>query len=255
MKRIAILIPAVAALLCALLITGCKTNNAGNAILALHIHTYLDSNEIVFGTSYPNPAGRNITVNRAEFYISNIVLTGTDGSLTAVSGTVLVAPPAEDYIVGSIPVGNYKSITFNVGIPVTNNHDDPSAHGGGDPLSSQTPSMHFASNTDGYIFMAFEGLVDSSVSGTGTPSKPFSYHIGTDSLLRPVVMPDHSVAPYNTPFSANAGKATYIHIIADYARLVRGVDMNANNITNTTDVKPLADTLANHIPGMFRYEE
>ena len=70
---------------------------------------------------------------------------------------------------GNIPVGSYKSISFNVGVQPSDDHSDPSTHTGADALAVQTPSMHFATTTDGYIFMAVEGLVDSSVAGTGKP--------------------------------------------------------------------------------------
>ena len=120
-------------------------------------------------------------------------------------------------------------------------------------MAIQAPAMHFTSNSDGYIFMAVEGMADST-NNNGSPNKPFSYHIGTDTLLRTVNLSDHSAAPYNSVFNATGGKVLTINIAADFSQLLSGTNVPANSITNTSDNILLADTLASHIPLMFRYQ-
>ncbi|MDB5282713.1 MAG: hypothetical protein JWO06_1788 [Bacteroidota bacterium] len=230
------------------MLASCK-KGADTSLLTLRLHSNIDTAAIVTGTTYTNKMGRNISFSRTEYYLSNIQLTNTDGSLVPVSGIVLVNSSTTDYTIGSVPIGNYKSISFDVGLN-TNNHDDPTAHTGNDPLAVQSPSMHFSTNTLGYIFMAVEGLVDST--GAGTPNKPFSYLVGTDALLRPVTMGDHSVTPY-TAFAATSQKVMVVDLIADFGTFSKNVDMNANPVTNSSDYPVVADSLAKNIPLMFRY--
>ncbi len=229
-----------------------KENTTPAAMLFLHIHTNIDTNEVDQGGIYTNWAGKAISLTRAEYYISGITLTRTDGSTVAVSGTTLVKWGKEEYQIGNIPTGSYKNISFQVGVQAGDNHKDPSTQSG--DLAAQNPSMHYSTTSNGYIFLAVAGLIDSS--GSGTPNKPFSYQIGTDALIKTVILGDHSAAPYNAPYLATANGSITVHITGDYGKLFNNVDMMQSNQTNSTDVNTaLATTLAGNIPSMFDYEE
>ena len=232
---------------------GCKKLSSDTSLLVLNVTPYFGNDPIVSNRSYRTASGDSVNFSRTSFYISNIQLTATDGTTYSDSGYILITPyNFQSVIAGSIPVGNYKSISFNVGVAPSLNHLDPSIYSGG-ALANQGPTMHFTSNTDGYIFMAVEGMADSTNSN-GRPNKAFSYHIGTDSLLRTVNLPDHSVAPYNAVFTAAGAQLMTINIVADFSRLLGSVNIPANPVSNTTDHVLIADTLASHIPLMFRYQ-
>lgn len=239
-----------------LFMTGCKKDStpAPTAMLKFHIHTNLGSSEADSGDVHANPAGKNILLSHAQFYLSGIKLIKTDGSTVSVSGTVLVKMGNEEYTVGNIPVGTYKSATFNVGVQPSENHTDPSAHTG-TSLATQSPAMHYPATADGYIFMLVDGLIDSS--GSGIPDKAFSYQIGTDALLKTVTLGDHTAAPYSRAYDATANGLIEIHMIADYNKLFGNVDMVQNNQSNSIDAwsANIAATLAGNIPTMFDYEE
>lgn len=237
-----------------LLATGCKkkADPAQTAMLMLHIHTNIDTNEVDQGGVYANWAGKSVTLTRAEYYISGIKLTRTDGTTVDVSGTTLVQWGIEEYMIGNIPTGSYKSISFNAGVQSADNHKDPATQSG--DLATQNPIMNYNTTANGYIFLAVAGLVDTS--GSGTPNKAFNYLIGTDALLKTVTLGDHSAAPYNAPYQATANGSITIHITGDYGKLFNNVDMIQSNQTNSTDVNTaLATTLAGNIPSMFEYEE
>lgn len=241
-------------LVAVLLFTGCKkkTDAPPAAMLILHIHTNIDTNEVDQGGVYTNQAGQSISLTRAEYYISGIKLIKTDDSIVAVSGTTLVEWGKEEYMIGDIPTGSYKSISFNVGVQSADNHKDPATQAS--PLNTQNPLMNYSTTANGYIFLAVAGLVDSNTSGT--PNKAFSYQIGTDALLKTVTLGDHSAAPYNAPYVATANGSVTIHIIGDYGKLFGTTDMIQNGQTNSTDVNAaLGTTLAGNIPSMFDYEE
>ena len=235
-----------------LILTGaCKKLPTDTSLLVLNISPYFGTDSLVLGKSYSTANGDSISFNRASFYLSGVVLTGTDGTLLPVPGYILFTPSTgQNIIAGSVPIGTYKSISFNVGIDPTTNHSDPGTYNSG-PLAAQTPAMHFTTNATGYIFMAAEGAVDSTNNHL-SPNNALSYHIGTDSLLRTVNLPDHSVAPY-TAFTATGTKVLTVNIIADFSKLVQNVNISLQPITNTTDNVVIADSLAAHIPGMFRY--
>lgn len=248
-------IPAVIVLVCSVFVLAACKKNGDTALVVLNIFPRVGTDSLIIGNTYVNPSGRNITVNRAEYYISNINMVNTNGSLQPITGVLLVTPQTTQYILGSVPTGSYKSIQFSVGVDSADNHLDPGSQVAGSYLANQSPSMHFANNSIGYIFLALEGSVDTSVAGTGTPTTAYSYHIGTDPLLEAVSLPDHSASPYNAVFTASGDKLVSINLLADFNALLRNVDMRSNTITNTTDYPVLADTIAAHVPLMFSYQQ
>jgi hypothetical protein len=230
---------------------GCKKVPTDTSILVLNMPYYYGSNSMAPGKSYSTTSGDSISFSRASFYISGISLVNTSGLAVAVPGNILVTDSTNaNIIVGSVPTGTYKSISFNVGLSADTNHIDPSNYASG-PLAAQTPSMHFSTDVLGYIFMAVEGLVDSTTGAS--PNKAFSYHIGADSLLETINMPDHSVGSYSA-FVATGTKLVTINIITDFSPLLQNINVYHQPVTNTADYPVLADSLAAHIPAMFRYQ-
>jgi hypothetical protein len=231
--------------------TGCKKVPTDTSILVLNMPYYYGNNSIVAGKSYSTPTGDSISFSRASFYISGISLISTTGTAVAVPGNILVTNSTNsNIIIGSVPTGTYKSISFNVGLSADTNLIDAANYSTG-PLAVQAPSMHFSTDLLGYIFMAVEGLVDSTAGIS--PNKAFSYHIGANSLLETVNMPDHSVGNYSA-FVATGTKVVTINIITDFSPLLQNINVYQQPVTNTTDYPVLADSLAAHIPAMFRYQ-
>jgi len=238
--------------LVSLIITGCKKDDPKYGTLQLHIHSNVDTAEI--DPTVPNPInGRQTILSSIRYYISGIKMTKTDGSVVSVAGNILYQTGTEDYTVGAIPVGTYKSIAFNIGVQQGDNHSDPAGKSSTDVLASQNPTMHYASTYDGYYFMAIKGLVDSNNSNT--PNKAISYVIGTDSYLKTVTLGDHSAAPFNATYTFAEGKNNTVHILGDFKKLFANVDLNASPATATSDIAWVAKAISDNIPTMFRYEE
>jgi hypothetical protein len=248
----------LSALLFALLalgLSGChktESNKTPSAMLMFHLHTNFDTSEAEDGVYYadPNLPGHNIQVTRGEYHLSNIKLLSSTGSWVSIPNVVLIKNDIEDYMVGNIPTGTYTSVSFSVGLPSTVNHTDPSGYPSDSILSPQTPSMHFSTKDQGYIFMAFEGKDSAGGSITN-----FNYYLGTDSMLTSVTMPDHSTAP----FKAVDGGSVTVHMIADYAVLLGSLNPqgtgNASINSTVAGDHGKATTLTSHIPSMFIYEE
>ncbi len=220
--------------------------------LSLHIHTNADSNEVGnYGDTVVMTSGRKIAVTTAQLYLSNIKLIKTDGSVVDGPSTiVLVKQGTEVYTIGSVTAGNYKSVRFDVGLSDAVNGSTPSSS---DVILNQ-PSMWFSSTAqpDGFVFVNFQGIIDTTDAMTGTDLVPFTYKIGTTWHRITVTMPDQN-------YTVVPDQQMYIHMTADYAKLFDGVQLNVNsNLSITTVVEnwgALATQIAdNNISSMFDYE-
>ena len=152
----------------------------------------------------------------------------------------------DEYELGMVPVGNYKGFRFIVGLDSTINHSDPSTFPSSNPLSVQTPSIHWSWNS-GYIFWKVEGKVDTTVAQTGPVNVDYLYHIGMDEFKRTI---DFST----DAFSVNSGQDQVIHLNFDLAAALINVDMTSELMTHTMDDMMLATKIANNRQSAFEVE-
>ncbi|MEO8762169.1 MAG: MbnP family protein [Bacteroidia bacterium] len=225
--------------------------------IALHLHTNIDTTEADSGvivTDYVS--GKKFQLNLAQFYISGVVAYKADGTPQTISNAYILKNIAQEmYIIGEVPAGNYKSISFNVGIDASNNATDPSSHTG--VLGTQNPSMWFGNTSQGYIFMNVQGYADTTSTHTGQVNQAFAYQLGGNNQLKNIRMPDKASNDYVavTTSNTNALPAEF-HITCDYGILLQNVNFKTNNPVATpfnsdsTTVKQIW----NNVPGMFRYE-
>ncbi|MGZ4033430.1 MAG: MbnP family protein [Bacteroidia bacterium] len=225
---------------------------AANGTLMFHLHTNADTAEVDYGTVYTMTSGRKISVTKAQLYITDVKLVKLDGSTYNVPNfSLLKKQEVEVYTIGSVPSGNYKSVRFQVGLTAATNASVP---GAADSTFNQ-PQMWFGATAQplGYIFVNFQGTIDTTASATGTipQMQPFSYAIGTNANLANVSMPDQN-------FTVSPGQVQYVHLVIDYSKLFNGITLNVNSnlMMNTAgaNTSPLATQLANNIPLMFHYE-
>ena len=217
-----------------------------------HLHTYIDNNEVdLYNITYSTLEGRKISLNMAQLYVSNIQLVKLDGTVVDVSGKkILKVFEADTDLVGDVPVGNYKSIRFKVGLDAATNTLSPTTPS--DSAILNKPAMWFGSSAqpDGYVFMNLQGKIDTSATLDKTPV-PFTYKIGTNANYKQVIMGEKN-------FTVEEGKAIYGHIIIDYSKLFNGIQLNQlSNLSVTTasaNSSTIATKIANNIPSMFIYE-
>ena len=221
--------------------------------LYLHLHTNIDTTEVDSYTSIiSSSSGRKVSLNLAQLYISNIELVKLDGSLFSVTGKVLLKTfENEAYLVGNVPIGNYKSIRFYVGLDAAINTQSP--------VSTDSvfyrPEMWFGETAQpmGYSFLNVQGKIDTTVKKNATLDQmvPFTYKIGTSANIIAVSFPDIS-------FSVFAKQDQYIHIIVNYMNIFKGIDLSkpANLSVQTTNdnTTDLAKKIVASIPSMFSFE-
>jgi hypothetical protein len=230
-------------------------------LVALHLHTNLDTNEVAgYDSIYVVPGNRKVSLSMAQLFISNIQLIRLDGSTYTIPDTVILKILANEvYMIGQAPVGNYQSIRFNVGLSSSVNAQAPSGNSIFNNSSMWFGFSNYSPNY-GYAFVNVQGKIDTSSAGNAPIAKmqSFSYQIGiSNTNLSSVTMPS---MPYT--ITTNNGSPQYIHIIIDYYKLFNGIDItNPSNLTFMIPAIPsvhqhsaLEDSLGLNIPAMFRYE-
>jgi hypothetical protein len=220
--------------------------------ISFHIHSNIDTSEVMLmpsgaGMPVKDASGRNIELDTAQFYISGITLKKADGTSLVVSKVyILKSIGKEDYMIGNVPAGNYTAVAFNVGIDAATNATLPSSYAATSVLSPQKPSMWFNSS-QGYIFMNIQGRVDTSAKNDHSVNFPISYKIGGNDLLKTVNLPARTLS-----VAANVNER--IHLIADYAKLLNGLNFKTQNNVTPGNNNALAVQMASQIPLMFKYE-
>jgi hypothetical protein len=127
---------------------------------------------LVFTTKYyKNFNNDSFKVVTFRYYVSNIVLTKSDNSTYTVPNSYYKinhnVSGANKFTMSSIPIGNYKSIDFMIGVDST--HNVSGAQDGDLSISDM-----YWSWTTGYIFAKFEGSSPKSTA----PQQTLTYHIG-----------------------------------------------------------------------------
>src|ERR1700751_3342238 len=143
MKNVKISSKIIAVLFISVLFFSCKKKDSANpapptpmGTLAFHLHTNIDSTEADSGLVCHDASGRQIKLSSAQFYASGITAVKSDGSTVTMSNVYILKTIAnEEYVIGTVPAGNYNSVWFNVGIDAATNQTTPSSHPASSVLS------------------------------------------------------------------------------------------------------------------------
>ena len=220
--------------------------------LMVHLHNYIDISEVDdYNIVYTTSEERKISMEIGQFYLSNFELLKADGTIYNIpDSVVLKLQEVETYVVANVPVGNYKGLSFHVGL---NNKQDKLPAKTSSKLNR--PEMWFgnAPEEKGYVFFNFQGKIDTTKNGEGKISEMvnFKYLIGTPNGYKKVTMPPQ-------PFSILPNKVEYAHMYADYSRLFSGIDLNIiSNLSIATpedNASPRAAKFIENIGNIFIYE-
>ncbi len=222
--------------------------------LLLHLHNYLDETEVDgYNIVYTTLEGRKIMLTKAQLYLSEFELVKLDGSIHSISDKyILKVQDNQVYDLGKVPVGNYKSIRFKVGLNSTLNATVP---GASDDLLNKT-DMWFGSTAqpDGYVFLHLAGKIDTTEEANATVAnmQPFQYRIGTNAQFKQVTMPDKN-------YSIVADQVQYAHMYVDHSKLFSGVTLtdedNLMMVSPADNATALGILLGNNMQHLFVYED
>jgi hypothetical protein len=169
----------------AIFFASCKKDNSTpynadvKADLSVEFDNIAGSSDLQLNTgSYTNSSGETFTVTKLKYYVSNFVLTKTDGTIYTVpqdSSYFLIdeSDGTEHAPVLHVPEGEYKSVNFLVGVDSLRSTMDVSFRTGVLDPTSDGGDMYWGWNS-GYIFFKMEGT---SAASTATGNL-FMYHIG-----------------------------------------------------------------------------
>jgi len=261
-------------------ITSCKksgsTSSADSGYVYFHLHTNIadstiggntdgaDSNAAGPGASPWNydTLGRRMLLTVPQFFVSNIMLTNANGNMVPLNNVVLLKGlDSEVYYCCKVPIGTYTSAMFNVGISSANNALASSTLFVTDNIPYPTQATMSMGTMTGYYGMLIKGQYDTTMMHTGMNPINFSFSIPNslcNTSQNMVMLPTRgSGANSSYPvYILTKGGSLYVHILCDYGKLLSVINLKTSNQTDGMMMNPaIADSIANNIPNMFRYEE
>jgi hypothetical protein len=214
-------------------------------ILKLEIETDFNGSKLVMNSgNYTNANGDPFSVSTLKYYISNVTLKNSEGSLYKVPDSyylidVLVSNDTTINIL-NIPTGTYTEIGFSLGVDSINNHSgsQPAA------LNPTIAGDMFWLWSGGYKFMELEGHSASSSSGT------ILFHIASDVNYKKWLMNSTTSNWTNIYIKDNA--SSKIILKANIDEMFKTPTTISFTTTNSVSGGTDAQTIANNYADMFQ---
>jgi hypothetical protein len=237
--------------LASLTLAGCKDDVAvpnQTGTVALEFEQTVGTAPLVLSTqTYTTPDGDQFKVTTFRQYISNIKFTKADGSVYAVPEsyylTDAAVPTAQHIDLKDIPVGDYKGITFTIGVDSARNVSGVQT-GALDPNNGM-----FWTWSSGYVYTKFEGYSAQSTSGG------LVFHIG--GFLRPnnTIRTVSPAFPAGTTLLVRADHAPEIHLNVDVMKMFVGPNtVRFDRLSGTMGGASAVLVADNYAAGMFSVE-
>ncbi|MEO0899056.1 MAG: MbnP family protein [Bacteroidota bacterium] len=216
------------------------TEDSGNCDfpeLRLGMNINIGTEALVYNNVY-TIGGVAVSFSNVSFYVSNPRVM-TDGVGDQTGKYLLVKAGEAEYDLGEITAGHKHMLMFEVGVDSVTNHANPETYEMENPLSFQSPSMHWSWD-NGYIFVRIDGMVDTN--NDGTPDETMEFHIGKDSNLKTIAFEVHQEVDTKTEL---------IELDVDVATFFNGIDLSTDYVTHTGDFPDLANAVVANITSMF----
>jgi hypothetical protein len=195
-------------------------------------------------------AGQTLNVTLWQLYISNVALVRADGAEVPVAGLNLIKLGAKGpfqnipALKGDAPVGDYRGVRFDIGVPRSLNHVDASTQV--DPLGLDS-GMFWAWNP-GYIFSRFEAKAT-----LGNQTLDVTLHMGDDKRRLSVDLAD--LMKPGTAINVSEAGAT-VKVNLDASKMVSaGLNGGKFDLTDARYVEvhggAVADQLYLNLSGAF----
>jgi hypothetical protein len=213
-------------------ITSCRKSNstydtAVRADISIEFDNVVGSANLMLNTAtYTNALNQSFQVTKLKYYVSNFKLTNMDGTVYTVPQSesyflIDESIPASQRIQLSIPEGEYKTLSFVIGVDSLRNTMDVSLRTGVLDVSEAASDMYWSWNS-GYIFFKMEGISPVITSMGGV----FQYHIGgfggystpTSNNLKTVTL---DLSARGTA-KVKTGRRPNIHLFVDILKVLNG---------------------------------
>jgi len=240
--------------------TSCKKENDNpynanvKGELSVEFDNIAGSSDLQLNTgNYVNSSGESLSITKLKYYVSNFVLTNTDGTVYTIpqdSSYFLIEEgnEAAELAALHVPEGEYKTLQFIVGVDSLRSTMDVSNRTGVLDPAAAAADMYWDLNS-GYIFFKMEGTSPASATGD------FMYHIGgfggysspTINNIQPI---SFDLTQRGMP-QVKAGKETNIHVMVDALKLFNGISIAAHP---TVMFDPFSTTVADNFGAMFVHD-
>ncbi|HRI30884.1 MAG TPA: hypothetical protein PLQ21_05095, partial [Candidatus Kapabacteria bacterium] len=194
--------------------------------IILEFDNVAGDDEFTFNKEYTNAAGEKFTTTILKYYISNISLVTTSGTVYTVPQDIsyfLVdesVPTSTKVKLSNIPEGDYKEVRYTVGVDSVRSTMPIEKRQGALDMSGQGKDMYWEWNS-GYIFFKMEG----SSPAINEVENNFRFHIGgfggysaqTINNIKTVTL-----SMGTTPATVRSDIAPEVHILADILRVFSG---------------------------------
>jgi hypothetical protein len=152
-----------------------------------------------------------------------------------------------------VPLGEYKSLTFTVGVDSLRNTKDISARTGVLDPTTGGDGMYWDWNS-GYVFFKIEGT-SPVVTGMGNM---FMYHIGgfggyTAATINNIKTINLDLTSGGVP-QVRAGRVSNIHLMIDIAKLFNGPTTLSIAAHSMVMFESFSTTIADNYAGIFRHD-
>lgn len=194
---------------------------------------------------YKNAANNPIRFQTIRFFATNFQLIQEDDTKLPTQKRIVVdafKPNNKQLLIKNLQPGNYKGLSFLVGVDSTLNKADPASFPEFDPLSTlNSADMHWDWNT-GYIFFKAEGRYVNNSSDT----LAFSMHIGLNQLLNKITL--------NKSFALSNNKNSIDIVIQmdEFFNSPNVINLNQRDFTHSMNDLQFASLIAANIQSLFK---
>lgn len=222
---------------------GNAKQKADTTSLTIQFHHYAGKEVLTLDdATYSNELGQSFNVSNFKYYLGKIRLIDANDRAFETQNYYLIKedePETKTIELHAIPVGNYKSVSFTIGVDSIDNCSGAQS-GALDPIKG----MFWTWNT-GYIFLKLEGNSKFSTS----PGNIFEYHIGgfkePNNCIRKVNI------PFAEPLLISTNQKNNLHLKADILEVLKTpTTLDFSKLSSITDHKN-ATIVANNYSDMF----
>jgi hypothetical protein len=178
--------------------------------ITLDFYSFFDDQAIVYKTGeYTRSNGEVARFTNIAMILSKVSLVRTDDVPVMLGDGYLFVDFAGNktsFNFPAAPAGDYKAITFQLGLDSAINHGDPTLWPSDHALNANYTGLHWGWAT-GYIFQAIDGGYKKQASDTDWNG--ISLHTATDKFPK-----QHSI-PFNFTLASNAVKIAKINVAVD----------------------------------------
>lgn len=217
--------------------------------LKIEFENMVDTNALVFNTEeYVNASGDTFTVSKFKYYITNVVLTKSDGSTFVESNSYHLVDEdvasSKVITLSNVPFGTYTGITFLLGVDSLRNVSGAQT-GELDPAKGM-----FWSWSSGYIMLKMEG----TAANSNATNHALTFHVGGFSGVNSAI---RSINPSFNGATATVSSTVTpeIHIKTDLMEMFKSPNTINFAMLNTVHMPgAMAKTIADNYADMFSIE-